>query len=160
MYADSWEVGDTVVWGFRFTDQLGGAMEQPGDYLISICGTYWLEFENGMVSGPIVSEEPTSIPLEDFATLVDGCLTTGIGAVQAEQGLVAQYIDGAIRIRTTGAWAAAKELVITDARGRSLVSEQLTGDQRAIPWQRGSPAVLVVLLSDGRRTVVQKVLVE
>ena len=51
MYADSWGVGDTVVWGLRWTDMAGGPLEQEGDYLISVCGTYWLEYQNG--SSPV-----------------------------------------------------------------------------------------------------------
>lgn len=48
-YVGTWAVGDTVVWALHNTDFLGNEitagfppdLEQPGDYHISACGTYW-----------------------------------------------------------------------------------------------------------------------
>jgi hypothetical protein len=160
MYADSWEIGDTVVWGFRYTDQMGGTIEQPGDFLISICGTYWLEYEQGIVSGPIVSEDPTSMTIDEFMLLVDGCLTTSLAEMTSEAGAMITVADGILEVSTSGHWADLKYVRVSDLSGRLVAADRFTGPRGSLPMHGVSSAVFVVEVADGRRSVVRRVLQE
>lgn len=117
MYCDTWEVGDTVMQGFRIADQLGGALEQPDDYLISVCGTYWLDYTAGVVSGPIITENGGND---------DACRIRGLGERMPFHGdpgeqpadvLTVRYEGGVPMISMSGVQGRA-HLGVWDASGR------------------------------------------
>ena len=59
VYLNGFAVGDTVVFGLNHCDLWGNTitagfppdLEQPGDYQVSVCGIYWLNYVNGNVQG-------------------------------------------------------------------------------------------------------------
>lgn len=160
MYADSWDVGDTVVWALRFTDQLGGAMEQPGDHVISVCGVYWLDYAHGMVSGPIFTEgQNEHVPISEFGALVDGCLSTGVEEEEASE-ISVRCTGDRLFISTSGAWSGEKEVRIIDPAGRMLHEARFCDAQATLPLRRRSHGLLLVRVADGQRSVTRRVLVE
>ena len=156
MYCDAWEVGDTVIWGFRITDQLGGTLEQSDDYLISVCGTYWLDYTAGVVSGPIISEGIDTMTLTEFGTLVNGCLSTGIQEEHSADVLTVRYKGGVPVIALSGVQGQA-QLDVWDASGRCVHSQGWDGMQMPLEGL-GTGAYLVRVEQDVRQ-VRQKVLV-
>lgn len=156
MYCDTWEVGDTVIWGFRITDQLGGALEQPDDYLISVCGTYWLDYTAGVVSGPIITENGETMTLAEFETLVNGCLSTGIPEEQPADVLTVRYEGGVPMISMSGVQGQA-QLGVWDACGRCVIRRRWDGMPIALEGL-GSGAYLVRVEQELRQ-VQRKVIV-
>jgi hypothetical protein len=123
-YVSTWADGDTVVWGFRVTDLAGNSgcgtsYEQPADYMISICGVYYLDYSNGIVSGPITSNVTESMTIDQFGQLVDGCLSTGMTEVEEEPQLSVRYdLEGPV-LEWSGP-SAAIELTITSVQGQTI----------------------------------------
>lgn len=143
MYADSWSVGDTVVWGLRWTDMAGGSMEQEGDYLISVCGQYWLDYENGIVTGPLFEEGVTeSVPIEDFATLVHGCLVTGVTENEDVNSLIVR--DGDDGIWLSLALPLRAQLAVTDATGRACIRREWDGSPMQLEHMHSGAYVVQV----------------
>jgi hypothetical protein len=95
--------GDTVLWALQHCDLAGNvscgtSLESPQDYQLSICGVYSLAFQNNFIYGPLTQAGATQqIPLEDFITLVNGCLITGAPQVETTDP-VTLWTDG------TGLW--------------------------------------------------------
>lgn len=156
MYADTWEVGDTVIWGFRITDQLGGALEQPEDYLISVCGTYWLDYNAGNVSGPIITENGETMTLGEFENLVNGCLSTGIPEVGPDNELTVRY-EGDVPVLAMGDMQGRAQLGVWDASGQCVLAKAWDGMPQALAGF-GSGTYLVCVEQDVRQ-VQRKVIV-
>lgn len=79
----AWAVGDTSVFALHNSDLTGNwivnpnyppNLEQPGDYHISACGLYVLNYSGGMVTGQI-DPSTTTMDVSTFASFVDGCFT-------------------------------------------------------------------------------------
>ena len=60
-----------------FLEMGGGTLEKPEDYQISVCGVYWLDYENGEVTGAI-DNGTTSLSLNEFKQYHSTCSPTGI----------------------------------------------------------------------------------
>ncbi len=148
VYANTWSIGDTVVWGIRHTDQAGGALEQPEDYLISVCGVYWLAYANGEVSGPITVEDGNEVmTMEQFEVLVTGCLTTGIAeAVRKDPMFVLQGPNGTSitmatleRVQLRVSDTAGRTCIVRDWDGSSLSLDDLPTGMYAVSVQGSGP---------------------
>ena len=74
-------MGDTVVLALHQCDLsgnwMGGTLEEPEHYQISVCGIYSLDYENGQVLGAI-DNGITSLSLNEFQQLHATCSPTGI----------------------------------------------------------------------------------
>ncbi|MBK9534239.1 MAG: T9SS type A sorting domain-containing protein [Flavobacteriales bacterium] len=161
-YVDGFAVGDTVVWGIHQTDLSGNVIcgtsfEQPSDFHLSICGIYWLGYENGVVTGPLTTAFASeSLPESEFALFVNGCLTTGVDDHdQADPITVRQELDG-----TTISLNTNENLQITvfDGLGQLCVERTWNGIPIKLnQWPTGIYTVAV--LSDKKRWV-RKVFVE
>lgn len=131
-YVGAWSVGDTTIWGFNNTDFLGNEitsgfppdLEQPGDYHISYCGTYWLHYANGVVSGGI-APGVSSAPIEEFWTAVTDCLGTATHENAIAEGLRVRMGSGGpvISLDSPGA----VRLLVADASGRNVLSRSWDG---------------------------------
>ncbi|QQR86039.1 MAG: hypothetical protein IPJ76_15740 [Flavobacteriales bacterium] len=131
-FVDTWADGDTVVWGLHDADLQGngtcaGAAEQPGDFMITICGLNWLGYANGSVNGQITDGTQQIMTLAEFQTTLGDCLagTTGMEEQQADGQLL---WDG---IRQQLAWQGANTPVsidVTDMNGRTVLSGRWRGE--------------------------------
>ncbi|MEO8587773.1 MAG: hypothetical protein ABI432_00235 [Flavobacteriales bacterium] len=155
VYADTWGLGDTVVWALRWTDYQGGPLEEEGDYLISVCGTYWLDYANGMVTGALTEEGVNaSIPIEYFADFVSGCLATGVNESEQEDRLLNwEGEDGPWLSLTT---MQRSHLTITDAMGRSCLARDWDGSPLQLTGM--AAGVYVVLVRTEQRQFERKIM--
>jgi hypothetical protein len=158
-YVGAWNNGDTVLWGLHETDFLGNEisagfppdLEQPGDYIISNCGTYWLSYASGMITGG-VAPGITSISVEAFWPAMAGCTTTSVPELNGEDPL---------RVRTAhdGVWLSLDtprraRLVVMDEQGRAVVDQQWDGSP--MPLRGFAPSLYVVQVSAGEHQWIRK----
>lgn len=75
LYCDNWNVGDTIIMALHACDLAGNwdstGAEQSSDYMISVCGVYFLNVIHGQVSGYITAQTEQTVPLAQF--LADNC---------------------------------------------------------------------------------------
>jgi hypothetical protein len=160
-YADAWNVGDTAVWALRWTDFAGGAMEQPGDYLISICGVYALTYSAGMVGGPLTQEGvEESLSLSEFDDLVDGCLSTGIAQHEVAPSFELRSSSSGVSVLTDGRWSPDARLDVFDPSGRLLTSLALPSKESVIVTEPLSRGAYVFRLRDAWHNAVRKWIVQ
>lgn len=130
VYADSWNVGDTAIWGFVETDLMGnnwaGPVEEPGDMMISICGIYYLGYANGIVSGEL-GAGLTEMELHDFITFMDGCAFTGITEITDAPGFDLLREGDGVTVVFTDADHGAAEVRLLDVAGRTAAQRLTTG---------------------------------
>lgn len=161
-YVGTWNNGDTVVWGFHETDFLGNEitagfppdLEQPGDYHISNCGTYWLSYANGLITGPI-APGITSMTVPDFWPAMVGCAMTSIGEIATDDPLI-------VRDGPDGPWLSLPalqraRLVVTDALGRSVIDRDWDG--APIQLAHMAPSTYTVQVWSGERRWTRSVVV-
>lgn len=157
-YVGTWTVGDTVVWGFNNTDFLGNEitagfppdLEQPGDYHISYCGTYWLGYADGVVTGGIAPGVSSS-PIGEFWAAVSACLSTGALEQVIEPSFMSiSLIPGGVRLSATR--QTAMHLEVMDTRGRSLVRRDWNGGPMAIDGLRTGAYLVRVSRGEERWT--------
>jgi hypothetical protein len=154
--------GDTVIWALRPCDlsgngSCGTSFEQEGDYQLSVCGVYWLGYDNGIVTGPLTVEgAEESVTLGEFAALVSGCLSTAVQEIPEPDPLV-------IRSGDEGAWLSLSTsgpvtLTVMDACGRAELSRRWDGS----PFQLTdmAPGVYVVQVRRDARTWTRKVMID
>jgi len=163
MYNTGVADGDTVLWAIQHCDLSGNmscgiSVEQESHYQLSGCGVYWLDYANGVISGPLFTEGASeTISVEDFTGLVNGCLTTSVEVPVSPEASI-RCIDDQLSITTTGTWSAAKEVCITDLSGRVLHEARFRGAQGTMLLPRRINGLALVRISDGLRTVSQKLL--
>ena len=165
MYNTGVADGDTVLWAIQHCDLSGNfscgmSIEEAGHYQLSVCGVYWLDYAQGVISGPLYTKGASeTISVEDFADLVNGCLSTGIEVPIAPEASI-RCIDDQLSVTATGAWNASKEVCITDLSGRVLHETRFRGAQGTMLLPRRINGLALVRVSDGQRTVALKVLFE
>ena len=147
-YPGTWAVGDTVLWGFKITDLMGNGLcgtsyEQPTDYMISICGIYYLDYAAEMVSGPITSSTMETMPLAQLGQLVTDCLSTGVIEQPAHDPLVVWY-DGEVPVMQMDVSLGKVDLSIRDALGREVMAQGWDGSSLRIEDQRAGIYLAVI----------------
>ncbi len=131
-------------------------MEQPEDYLISVCGVYWLEYTNGEVSGPLTMENGNEVmTMGQFELLVTGCLSTGIEETGGMDPMVVRQGPNGTSI--TMATSERVELRVSDAAGRSCIVRDWDGS----PLSLGDlpTGMYAVTVKEGGKRWVRKVVV-
>ncbi len=141
---DSWLTGDTLFAGFHTGDLLGNFfavgfppdLEQVGSYVTSLCGTFYLSYEAGIVTGPITQGVP-SATIGQMSAHLSGC-SVGV-APQATT-------EANVSIRTTStSWelviaprlAGPVALDVFDLAGRKVFSTAVHGDMVLVPRSLG-----------------------
>lgn len=152
----TWNVGDTVIWGFQITDLAGNMLcgtsyEQPTDHMISICGVYYLDYANGIVSGPITTTAIESMPISQFGQLVDGCLSTDINEQVDGDALGVRY-DGGVPVIELPGLAASVDLNVFDALGRPILRRSWNGGPLRLGSPVNAPLLIEVRNGSDRRT--------
>jgi len=133
----------------------GTSFEDPGDYQLSICGIYWLNYENGIVSGPLFSEgAEESVTVAEFSDLVNGCLSTGIRTSGNTDPLTVRYLDGAPIIEMI---PGASDLVLFDLRGRLVFRRAWNGSPLRLEGL--GPGSFTVQASRGAQRWTRKLIV-
>ncbi len=123
-------VGDTVLWAIQHCDLMGNgscgtSFEDPADYQLSVCGIYWLNYGNGIVSGPLFTAgAEESVTVAEFGALVNGCLSTGIPASVDADPLTVRYVDGKPTIEMI---PGPSDLVLFDQQGRLVFRRAWNG---------------------------------
>lgn len=162
-YVQTWNTGDTVVWAFHNTDFMGNFitagfppdLEHAGDYHISVCGIFWLDYANGVVNGQL--EPGVSImPLVELQTLVNGCFSTGVGEVRSSDALVVRDGEG-------GPWLSLNtrsrvQLTVMDPMGRFCVAQDWDGSPKQLNGMVAG--VYLVQVQAGERGFGRKVAVQ
>ncbi len=154
--------GDTLLWAIKHTDFMGNGLcgtnfEQPQDWALSVCGVYWLNYDSGIVSGPLTVEGATeSVTLQAFGDLVNGCLSTGVIDVAMNSPLVLEYRDGSPVLSCTGTRDGA-ELLIMDVHGRAVLRRRWDGS--AFTLEGVAPGAYLVEVLDSGLRYVRKVAV-
>ena len=155
-YPDTWEIGDTVVWALKFTDLMGNglcgtSLEQEGDYMISICGTYFLNYNDGMVTGPI-ADGVDELPYPSLAQFISTCLAMEVPEQELPDPEVGVIRDELIVDLSNSAFKSGTKVHVIDASGRTLIEVQTTGPRTAIPIGSLKAGVHLVRLEDGIRS--------
>jgi hypothetical protein len=134
--AATWDLGDTLVLALKATDFMGNTiwnpdfppdLEQPGEYMISICGVYLLDYEAGQVLGPITEQVEQSMPLEEFMTAAQQCaLSTGVAESDGGSGLLVRTLNGTPVLEWSGPTSGLL-LHVYDGQGRVLLRREWDG---------------------------------
>lgn len=162
-----WATGDTLILGLHRCDLSGNVIQNPDyppglereeDYMISGCGVYLLDFNNGMVSGPIDQPVPQTLALEAFTQLINGCaLSNHMAEHHDVDPLLVRSGGDALALEWRGALRAL-DLAIFDTQGRAVIRRRWDGSAFVLE-QLVSGAYLVEVWSGAERTV-RKVMVE
>lgn len=132
-YVNGLSNGDTVIWALQHCDlsgngSCGTSLEQAGDYQLSVCGVYWLSYNDGVVSGPLFTAGANeSVPLGEFAALVGGCLSTGVPANKEVDPLSVRYADGTPILELKSGASGAADVDLYDAQGRLVFRRAWNG---------------------------------
>lgn len=156
-YTGTWAVGDTVVWALNNTDFLGNEitagfppdLEQPGDYHISACGTYWLDYVNGNVVGGIVPGV-TSVPIGEFWPTISACMATGVESLVEPAFLLVRTTTEAVQLQLAN--PAEVRLTLIDAQGRAVLDRVWNGELLTLARFAPGAYIAQVAVADQRRT--------
>ncbi len=154
--------GDTLLWAIKHTDLMGNGLcgtnfEQPQDWALSVCGVYWLNYDNGIVSGPLTVEGANeTMSLAAFQVLVDGCLPTAVPERSIPSPLSVRYVDGSPVITCPGLDPDAY-LVIIDAQGRIVLRRRWNGTP--LPIDGAVPGLYIAQVGSNGRKWVRKMVV-
>jgi hypothetical protein len=154
--------GDTLLWAIKHTDLMGNGpcgtnFEQPQDWALSVCGVYWLNYDNGIVSGPLTVEGANeTVTLQEFSDLVNGCLSTGVQEVAAIGSIDLRYVDGNPVISCADI-ANGADLLIMDAQGRAVLRRRWNG--MPLPFESAVLGVYIAQVLSCERKWVRKMVV-
>lgn len=166
IYLNGFAIGDTVVFGLNECDLWGNTitagfppdLEQPGDYMVSVCGVYWLNYDNGLVTGAITSSGLQMMSLEEFTATVVACSTASrIEPVVRGLPFVVSRVDDGIVIEGSGITGAA-DLWLIDAQGRTALRRSWDGS--VIRLANMVPGCYLVRVRSGNRDGTQKVSID
>lgn len=160
-YVNGLASGDTVIWALQACDlsgngSCGTSFEMAGDYQLSICGIYWLNYDGGMVSGPLYSAGVNeSISVGEFAALVDGCLSTGIHATPDADPVIVRYDGSTPVIELSGAPA---NIELFDPQGKQVFRRAWNGTPLRLEGLRSGVFILRITRGDqqwARKAIVR-----
>lgn len=160
-FIDTWGNGDTVIWGLHDVDYqgnsfCGGTLEQPGDYMITICGLTWLSYANGIVSGAITAETPQNMTLAEFITAMSGCLDAPSGIAEPAISVSLHWDATTQQLNWLGTQAP-EHLEVIDLKGRVIMSRRWAGEAIAL---RGPAAqALIVRVRNAEGNLYERVVV-
>jgi len=166
VYTGNWSIGDTIVLALHYTDFMGNTfpntsfppdLEQDGDFHISICGVYYLTYQNGVVSGAI-DNVVNSMAYVDFQSMVNDCfLATGIEENDVPELIVRQDPYSGELIIGTGSFDSYIE--IFDLQGRLIGSINANEPQVHFNTSDFPKGALIVRVFSNDMVRTQKVLI-
>lgn len=133
--------GDTVVFGLNVTDFGGNIiqnpdyppdLEQEGDYMVSGCGIYALQFMNNRVVGWVTGPQVQTMTLDEFTNAIFACSVT--------MGVREQHDNDLLRIADNGGRPTLAlpsprkvQLRVLDAVGRCIIDRNWDGSPFQVP---------------------------
>lgn len=135
-YLNGIAVGDTLVMGLNITDLSGNMfpnqeyppdLEDPEDYMLSICGVHAMDYVNGQVYGWITGPAMEIMSMTDFDDLVRSCsIGTGMDERMVDEPLSVVYHEGrpVVQFRNT---QDALTLHVLDVQGRTVLQRNWNG---------------------------------
>lgn len=162
VYPDAWAIGDTVVWAFKYTDQMGNGLcgselEQEVDYMISICGTYYLDFDHGTVTGPI-ADGVNELPYEDFVQMTGSCLAMSLPEATDASSFTITIGNGLLIARSNDLKGEMKHQLL-DAQGKMLSAGTSRGNEVIVPIQELATGVHLLRIGYGKHSEILRVLI-
>ena len=164
-YVGTWANGDTALWGFNNTDFLGNEitagfpedLEQPGDYHISFCGTYWLPYANGLITGDITVDggNQSATPAE-FAQMIAGCSSTGIANINGAQHLQLVRTEGGVRVSADASWSQGAVVEMLALDGRVVMAGGWSGGAPFTLPEPSTAGVYLIRIREGERQAVAR----
>lgn len=154
--------GDTLLWAIDHTDLMGNgpcgtSLEQMQDWALSVCGVYWLNYENGIVSGPLTTDNVNqSMDVEEFADLINGCLPTSMPEEESAMALRVSYVDGTPFV-SCPVLSGDAELQVTDMKGRVVLRRRWDG--MPLPFESVAPGLYIAQVSTRGRSWAQRMVV-
>ena len=167
VYTASWSTGDTIVLALHNTDFMGNNfpntnfppdLEQPGDFHISVCGVYFLGYQNGVVSGEIDGTQ-TTMPYQSFHAMVEDCsLFTGIEEtsvlnISVRQDLINDLLIIEFNEPNT-------IIGLYDLNGRLLAMLQANSNRSTISTASFPKGILIVRAINDRSVLSKKVWIQ
>lgn len=164
IYLNGFAVGDTVVFGLNHCDLWGNTitagfppdLEHVEDYQVSVCGVYWLNYEGGLVSGPITGPTTQSMTLDEFTQVVASCSqANGVAVHETAEALMVRYEDGVPWLQLHDPGQA--RLTVRDMGGRDMLRRSWGGS--SFPLSGLAPGTYAVLVVQGPVVISRNVIV-
>jgi hypothetical protein len=163
----SWSNGDTLILGLHWSDLLGNSilnpvyppgLENEEDYMISACGMYALDFQNGLVRGHVDQPTMQMFTLKEFTGIIDACaMGTGLSEGATIDPLFVRNTGGVIGLEWRGI-ALPGDLAVQDIQGRAVLRRRWDGTYLVL--DQLAPGSYVVDVRNGLERHIRKVLVE
>ncbi|MBK9286653.1 MAG: hypothetical protein IPN38_02955 [Flavobacteriales bacterium] len=157
-------IGDTVIFGLNETDFSGNIiwnsqyppdLEEPGHYMVSVCGVYALNFVNGMVVGWITAPVTQTMTIGEFEAVVVGCTTgTGVHGTAPGPELIVRYTGEGPILQLPEVNGKAT-LTVCDALGATVLKRSWDGN--ALALSSFAPRLYVVEVGTANGSVRKKV---
>lgn len=152
--------GDTVLWALQHCDLWGNgpcgtSLESEGDYQLSVCGVYSLDYAGGMVSGSLTMEGwAESVTMDEFTALVTGCLPMSVPEFGSTAPTV-RLVDDCLLVQDAG--QGTHLLQVLDSSGRLVHAARFTGPQAAILLPRRLKGLFLARLDGARNTTSHRI---
>lgn len=157
-------IGDTMVFGLNETDFAGNTiwnsqyppdLEEPGHYMVSVCGVYALNFINGMVVGWITAPVTQTMTIGEFEAVVVGC-ATGMGVPETSTGpdLIVRYTGEGPMLQLPEEYGKAT-LTVYDALGAAVLKRSWDGNTLAL--NSFAPGLYLVEVNTTSGSVLKKI---
>jgi hypothetical protein len=161
-----WAAGDTLVLGLHQCDLSGNVIQNPDyppdlereeDYMISGCGVYALDYQNGTVRGYVDQPFMQSYSLEAFSELIANCaLSNGLAKRDQVDPLLIRSNGGPVGLEWQGS-SSPMELTVFDTQGRAVIRHRWDG--RYLVLEPLKPGSYLVEVRHGPERLVRKVMV-
>jgi len=160
-YVDLIPIGDTLIMALDSL-QYFYDVEDTGDYEISICGVYYLAFENGMVSGRVYEPQQQQMTYAAFRTMVvdEDCNPDKVTSIAETtlEGISTLYDAGMHQLMFEGI-KQPLQVNVYDVNGRLLATNKLGMYDNSIQLSHIANGVYLVEIVSGKDRKVQRVAV-
>ena len=119
--------------------------------MISICGTYFLNYNNGTVTGPI-ADGVNELPYSALAQFIGTCLAMELPEIAEHDPRVNVVGDELIVDLTGSTFSKGAMIRVIDAAGREVLGKASTNKLTVIPITTITSGVHLVRIDDGIRS--------
>jgi hypothetical protein len=158
IYLNGFSVGDTLVFGLNQCDLSGNSIWNPDyppdleasdDFMVSGCGVYWLNYNNGFVTGPITGPGVQALSVAEFVSTIAACAAgNAIPEADRTDPLMVRYEHGTPWLSLSG--GRRTELIVRDPIGRVLISRAWDGSSLPLAGLPGGVYIAEVTIGPSR----------